>query len=76
METSRDFEEFFAFLSLNEVRYLVVGGYALAVHANPRFTDDFETHVRSFVQFRVIAAGGHGDLGTTIGDSVVAFALG
>ncbi|GMQ82227.1 MAG: hypothetical protein BMS9Abin05_1672 [Rhodothermia bacterium] len=46
METSRDFEEFFAFLTSNEVRYLVVGGYAVAVHASPRFTDD----VGSFVQ--------------------------
>ena len=30
METSPDFEEFFAFLNSNDVRYLVVGGYAIA----------------------------------------------
>ncbi len=45
METSPDFEEFFAFLNSNEVRYLVVGGYAIAVHANPRYTDDLDIFV-------------------------------
>ena len=39
---SPDFEEFFALLNKNEVRYLVVGGYAFAVHAFPRFTNDLD----------------------------------
>ncbi len=42
MEISRDFEEFFALLNKHEVRYLVVGGYAFAIHARPRFTDDLD----------------------------------
>lgn len=42
METSRDFEEFFACLNKNKVSYLVVGGYAYAVHAEPRFTKDLD----------------------------------
>ncbi len=37
-----DFEEFLKLLNKNEVRYLVVGGYAFAVHAFPRFTNDLD----------------------------------
>ena len=42
MNVSRDFEEFFALLSAYDVRYLVVGGYAFAIHARPRYTDDLD----------------------------------
>ncbi len=42
METSRDFEEFFVCLNANSVTYLVVGGYAYAVHAEPRYTKDLD----------------------------------
>ena len=42
MEISSDFEEFFALLNKHEVRYLVVGGYAFAIHGRPRFTDDLD----------------------------------
>lgn len=42
MEISSDFEEFFALLNKHEVRYLAVGGYAFAIHARPRFTDDLD----------------------------------
>ena len=45
METFPDFEEFFALLNSNEVRYLVVGGYAFSVHAKPRYTDDLDIFV-------------------------------
>jgi hypothetical protein len=37
-----DFEELFALLNAHEARYLVIGGYAVAVHARPRFTDDLD----------------------------------
>lgn len=42
MDLSRDFREFFESLDRNEVRYLVVGGYALAAHGAPRFTKDLD----------------------------------
>jgi len=42
METSKDFEELFELLNRNSVRYLVVGGYAYAVHADPRYTKDLD----------------------------------
>jgi len=42
MIESTDFEDLFALLNAHEARYLVVGGYAVAVHARPRFTDDLD----------------------------------
>lgn len=42
MKISKDFEEFFELLNDNEVHYLVVGGYAYAVHAEPRYTKDLD----------------------------------
>ena len=37
-----DFKEFFQLLNANDVRYLVVGGYAVAFHGYPRYTKDIE----------------------------------
>jgi len=45
MIESKDFEELFASLKDHDVRYLVVGGYAVAVHARPRFTDDLDLFI-------------------------------
>jgi hypothetical protein len=39
---SSDFREFIQSLNENQVRYLVVGGYAVAIHGNPRFTKDID----------------------------------
>ncbi len=37
---NQDFKEFIQSLNANGVRYLVVGGYAVAVHGHPRYTKD------------------------------------
>lgn len=42
---NKDFREFVALLNENEVRYLVVGGYAVAVHGHPRYTKDLDVWV-------------------------------
>jgi len=39
---NRDFKEFIASLNDNGVRYLVVGGYAVALHGHPRYTKDID----------------------------------
>ncbi|RLA40576.1 MAG: hypothetical protein DRR42_25710 [Gammaproteobacteria bacterium] len=39
---NRDFKEFIELLNKNDVKYLVVGGYALAFHGHPRFTKDID----------------------------------
>jgi hypothetical protein len=40
-----DFKEFIQSLNDNEVRYLVVGGYAVALHGHPRYTKDIDIWV-------------------------------
>ena len=37
-----DFKEFIESLNANGVRYLVVGGYAVAFHGHPRYTKDLD----------------------------------
>ncbi len=37
-----DFKEFIRLLNNHKVRYLVVGGYAVAFHGYPRFTGDMD----------------------------------
>ena len=45
MRLDPDFREFFELFAAREVRYLVVGGYALAVHGAPRYTGDIDAWV-------------------------------
>ncbi|HKK80471.1 MAG TPA: hypothetical protein VJ933_12625, partial [Phaeodactylibacter sp.] len=42
MILNQDFKEFIQLLNEHEVEYLVVGGYALAFHGYPRFTQDID----------------------------------
>ena len=43
---SRDFREFIASLNENGVKYLVVGGYAVALHGYPRYTKDLDIWIK------------------------------
>ena len=45
MNVSKDFEELFAFFNVRNVKILIVGGYAVAFHAKPRFTKDIDLWV-------------------------------
>ncbi len=42
MRLDLEFSEFIACCAAREVRFLIVGGYALAVHGHPRFTKDLD----------------------------------
>ena len=42
---NQDFREFIQSLNDNQVRYLVVGGYAVAFHGNPRYTKDLDVWI-------------------------------
>lgn len=42
MKLNRDFREFIELLNANQVRYLVVGGYAVALHGYPRYTKEID----------------------------------
>ena len=46
MKLSPDFKEFIQSLNANSVRYLIVGGYAVAFHGHPRYTKDLDVWIR------------------------------
>jgi hypothetical protein len=43
VELDHDFNEFVQLLLANDVRFLIIGGYALAAHGVPRYTGDLDT---------------------------------
>ena len=45
MKISRDFKEFIEFANSNSVRFLIVGGYAVAFHGHPRYTKDLDVWI-------------------------------
>lgn len=42
MIIDRNFKEFIQLLNKNRVKYLIVGGYAVALHGHPRYTKDLD----------------------------------
>ena len=46
MEVQEDFREFLALLNAHEVKFIIVGDYALAFHGAPRFTGDIDVFVK------------------------------
>jgi hypothetical protein len=42
---SKDFKKFIELLNENNVKYLVVGGYAVALHGHPRYTKDLDVWI-------------------------------
>jgi|TARA_B100000315_G_scaffold89674_1_gene82460 hypothetical protein len=45
MALNRDFREFLELLSKHHVKYLVVGGYSVAIHGHPRYTKDLDVWI-------------------------------
>ena len=45
MQFDKDFSEFVALLAAHDVRYMIVGGYALAAHGLPRATGDLDAWI-------------------------------
>jgi hypothetical protein len=73
MHLDREFSEFIASLQAHDVRFLVVGGYAVALHGHPRYTADLDLWLLVDPQnaSRVLAAlhdFGFGSLGLTVDD--------
>jgi len=42
---NQDFREFIELLNKHKVRYLVIGGYAVAFHGHPRYTKDLDVWI-------------------------------
>lgn len=71
-----DFKEFIALLNAHNVRYLVVGGYAVALHGYPRYTKDLDVWIERSPEnamqlVEALAAFGFGALGLTAQDFLV-----
>jgi len=70
---SRDFKEFIESLNASNVRYLVVGGYAVALHGYPRYTKDLDVWIEPKIQnannvLSALTAFGFGSLDITADD--------
>ncbi len=74
MELSHDdFNEFIGYFVARDVRFLIVGGYALAAHGHPRYTKDLDVWIRVDPDNgeRILSAlddFGFGELGLVVGD--------
>ena len=42
MNIQKDFEKLLELLTKHKVKYMIVGGYAVAFHGYPRFTNDID----------------------------------
>ncbi len=70
---SRDFKEFIESLNSHSVRYLVVGGYAVAFHGYPRYTKDLDVWIDRAADnaaniIKALNAFGFGAVGLTVDD--------
>lgn len=73
---NQDFKEFIQSLNDNGVRYLVVGGYAVALHGYPRYTKDMDIWVEMTSEnaskiVKALDQFGFGSLGVDEADFVV-----
>jgi hypothetical protein len=73
METQPDFRELLALFNVRPVEYLIVGGYALALHGAPRFTGDLDIFVNPDAAnapriLTALAAFGFASVGLTLSD--------
>ncbi len=71
-----DFKEFIQSLNDNHVRYLVVGGYAVALHGHPRYTKDLDVWIETNPDnaakvAKALEEFGFGALGLTAADFLV-----
>lgn len=77
MVLNPDFKEFIQSLNASGVRYLVVGGYAVALHGHPRYTKDIDIWIESTTEnaqrlVQALDRFGFGSLGLEAADFLVA----
>jgi hypothetical protein len=47
VKTEKDYEEFLELLNKHDIRYCIIGAFALAFHARPRYTKDMDILVEA-----------------------------
>lgn len=70
---NQDFREFLELLNKHKVRYLIVGGYSVAIHGHPRYTKDIDIWIlttRENANSLILALNefGFGSLGLSVED--------
>jgi hypothetical protein len=73
MVLNQDFKEFIQSLNEHNVRYLIIGGYAVAFHGHPRYTKDLDVWIESDQEnavntLKALTQFGFGSLGLTEND--------
>ncbi len=73
MKTEKDYEEFLESLNNNDVRYCIIGSFALAFYAEPRYTKDLDILIDASADnarrmVRALADFGFGSLNLTVDD--------
>ncbi len=58
MKTEKDYEEFLELLNKHDIRYCIIGAFALAFHARPRYTKDMDILIEATIdnEKRLLAA--------------------
>ena len=49
MKTEKDYEEFLELLNKHDIRYCIIGAFALAFHARPRYTKDMDILIEATI---------------------------
>jgi hypothetical protein len=70
---NKDFREFIESLNSNRVRYLLLGGYAMAAYGHPRYTKDLDVWIEASEEnserlIRALEDFGFGDVGINKSD--------
>ncbi|MBA7656338.1 hypothetical protein ES703_64262 [subsurface metagenome] len=50
MEVQPDFKGLLELFNAHKIKYMIVGGYALAYHGAPRYTGDIDIYVKPDLQ--------------------------
>jgi hypothetical protein len=50
VKTEKDYEEFLELLNKHDVHYCIIGAFALAFHARPRYTKDIDVFIEATVE--------------------------
>jgi len=73
MEVQPDFKDLLELFNAYKVKYMIVGGYALAYHGAPRYTGDIDIYVKPDSQnaeliMKALVEFGFGSVGLTVED--------
>lgn len=73
MEVQPDFKDLLGLFNEHKVKYMIVGGYALAYHGAPRYTGDIDIYVKPDSQnaeliMKALADFGFSSVGLTVKD--------